>query len=58
GALGSFVGAWIVGYLNGLTGGPGASYMFMAISLVLAVFLTMMTSFSTQQTTTVKARAY
>ncbi len=22
GALGSFVGSWIVGYLNGLTGGP------------------------------------
>ena len=58
GALGSFVGSWIVGYLNGLTGGPGASYMFMAVSLVLAVFLTLVTSFTSQQITTVKARAY
>jgi sugar phosphate permease len=41
GALGSFVGAYIVGYLNGTTGGFGASYMFMAGSLFLSAILTM-----------------
>lgn len=40
GALGSFVGAYIVGYLNGMTGSPNASYMFLAISLVVSVVLT------------------
>lgn len=42
GALGSFVGAYFVGYLNGLTGGPGASYIFMAGSLLISAFLTLM----------------
>lgn len=42
GALGSFVGAYIVGYLNGATGGFGASYIFMAGSLLLSVILTLM----------------
>lgn len=46
GALGSFVGAYIIGYLNGVTGGPGASYGFMAGSLLIAVLLTAMTNFS------------
>ncbi|EJY56593.1 major facilitator superfamily MFS [Alicyclobacillus hesperidum URH17-3-68] len=41
GALGSFVGSYFVGYLNNVTGGPNASYIFMALSLVLAVLLTM-----------------
>ena len=41
GALGSFVGAYIVGYLNGTTGGFGASYMFMAGSLLVSGILTM-----------------
>jgi sugar phosphate permease len=40
GALGSFVGAYIVGYLNGITGGFGASYIFMAGSLFLSAILT------------------
>jgi sugar phosphate permease len=40
GALGSFVGAYIVGYLNGRTGGFGASYIFMAGSLLIAAGLT------------------
>ncbi|MED3727616.1 MFS transporter [Priestia filamentosa] len=40
GALGSFLGSYIVGYLNGLTGGFGASYVFMAGSLFLAAILT------------------
>jgi sugar phosphate permease len=41
GALGSFVGAYIVGYLNGTTGGFGASYIFMSGSLFLSAILTM-----------------
>lgn len=40
GALGSFIGSYIVGYLNGTTGGFGASYIFMASSLLLAALLT------------------
>ena len=40
GALGSFVGAYIVGYLNGTTGGFGASYIFMSGSLLLSAILT------------------
>ncbi len=51
GALGSFVGAWIVGYLNGLTGSPAASYVFMGGSLVAAVLLTVLTTFNSQSTT-------
>ncbi|MBH3094912.1 MFS transporter [Serratia ureilytica] len=41
GALGSFFGSWFVGYLNGATGSPAASYMFMATALVVAVVLTL-----------------
>ncbi len=41
GALGSFVGAYIVGYLNGTTGGFGVSYIFMAGSLFVSAILTM-----------------
>ena len=41
GALGSFVGAYIVGYLNGTTGGFGVSYIFMAGSLIVSAILTM-----------------
>jgi sugar phosphate permease len=40
GALGSFIGAYLVGYLNGATGGFGASYIFMAGSLMLSAILT------------------
>ncbi|WP_028983639.1 MFS transporter [Sporolactobacillus terrae] len=40
GALGSFVGAYFVGFLNGVTGGFSASYIFMSISLGLAVIFT------------------
>lgn len=40
GALGSFAGSYIVGYLNGATGGFGASYIFMAGSLLLSAILT------------------
>ena len=40
GALGSFVGAFFVGWLNGATHGPGAGFIFMAASLVIAAFFT------------------
>lgn len=40
GALGSFLGAYIVGYLNG-TVGFGASYIFMAGSLFISTLLTL-----------------
>jgi len=47
GALGSFVGVYIVGYLNGVTGSSSASYVFMAGSLMIAVLLAAFTKFST-----------
>jgi sugar phosphate permease len=40
GALGSFVGAYFVGLLNGITGSPNSSYIFMATSLFLSVVVT------------------
>jgi MFS family permease len=62
GALGSFVGAYVVGRLNASTGGFGASYNFMAASLLLSAFITIvavkktkpfaMTNISNQQTVT------
>lgn len=42
GALGSFFGSWFVGYLNGNTGSPAASFIFMAVSLLISVVLTLM----------------
>lgn len=39
GALGAFLGSWVVGYLNGATGNPSASYIFMAVALLLSVIL-------------------
>jgi sugar phosphate permease len=41
GALGSFIGSYIVGYLNGATGNYDASYIFMSVSLLLSAILTM-----------------
>ncbi|OAT77083.1 MFS transporter [Mangrovibacter phragmitis] len=41
GALGSFCGSWFVGYLNGVTGGPSASFIFMAVALFVSVWLTL-----------------
>ncbi len=40
GALGSFIGSYIVGYLNGTTGSFDASYIFMSISLLLSAIIT------------------
>ena len=42
GALGSFAGSYLVGYLNGTTGGFGASYIFMSGSLFLSAIITML----------------
>ncbi|MCZ8514481.1 MFS transporter [Paenibacillus filicis] len=44
GALGSFLGSYFVGYLNGVTGGFGASYLCMAGALLLSSILTLMVS--------------
>jgi sugar phosphate permease len=41
GALGSFAGSYVVGYLNSATGGFGASYIFMAGALLLSAILTL-----------------
>ncbi len=41
GALGSFAGSYLVGYLNGNTGGFSASYIFMSGSLFLSAIITM-----------------
>jgi sugar phosphate permease len=41
GALGSFVGSYLVGTLNGATGSPAASYVFMSAALLAAVILTL-----------------
>lgn len=40
GALGSFAGAYLVGYLNSSTGSFDASYLFMSISLFMSAILT------------------
>ncbi len=40
GALGSFVGAYGVGRLNGITGSPGASYLMMAAALIVSAAIT------------------
>jgi len=42
GALGSFAGAYLVGYLNGATGGFGTSYLIMAGALLGSAIITMM----------------
>ena len=42
GALGSFAGSYLVGYLNGVNGGPGASFGFMGGALLVAVVLTLL----------------
>ena len=40
GALGSFVGAYGVGMLNGMTGSSGASYLMMSAALIVSAILT------------------
>jgi sugar phosphate permease len=43
GALGSFAGSYLVGYLNARTGAFGASYVFMSASLLAAAILVIVT---------------
>jgi sugar phosphate permease len=43
GALGSFAGSYIVGYLNASTGSFGPAYLFMAGSLLISSFLLFLT---------------
>jgi len=40
GALGSFVGSYLVGFLNGATGGFGSSYVLMAIAVLISALIT------------------
>lgn len=42
GALGSFAGSYLVGYLNGATGNPSASYLLMSGALLVSVVLTLL----------------
>ncbi|MDQ6814159.1 MAG: MFS transporter [Bacteroidota bacterium] len=42
GALGSFAGSYLVGYLNGRTGGFSASYIFMSGALFLSAIITIL----------------
>jgi sugar phosphate permease len=57
GALGSFVGSYFVGYLNGTTGSPAASYAFMSAALVAAVVLTLSVKAKPEESTLVSAGA-
>ena len=49
GALGGFLGAYGVGYLNGLTGNPATSYIAMGGALLLAAVLTLFVRPATEQ---------
>ena len=42
GALGSFVGVYVVGLLNGVTGSDGPGFVFMAACLLVAVVCTVL----------------
>jgi MFS family permease len=42
GAIGGFFGSYLVGWLNGATGGPGASFLTMAGALALSVVITLL----------------
>ncbi|HKM96686.1 MAG TPA: MFS transporter [Buttiauxella sp.] len=55
GALGSFVGSWFVGYLNGATGSPSASYVFMGMALLASVWLTLIVKPAKNQQVPVEA---
>ncbi len=55
GALGSFAGSYVVGYLNGTTGGFSASYIFMAGSLLLSAIITVIAVKESGKTLTQKS---
>lgn len=57
GALGSFVGSYVVGYLNGATGSPAASYAFMSAALVASVLLTLAVKAQPEGNATLAAHA-
>ena len=50
GALGSFAGSYLVGYLNGSTGSFGASYIFMSGALFLSAIITLIAVRETDET--------
>lgn len=56
GALGSFLGSWFVGYLNGVTGSPSASFIFMGVALFVSVWLTLIVKPAANQPLPVGAR--
>ncbi len=58
GALGSFVGSYVVGYLNGATGSPAASYAFMSAALVASVLLTLAVKAQPEGSATLGAHAH
>jgi sugar phosphate permease len=41
GALGSFVGSYLIGWLNAATGSPDVSYLFMAVALLISGLVTL-----------------
>jgi MFS family permease len=49
GALGSFLGSWLVGFLEGYTGNSKAGYLLMSASLTAAGILTLMLPSGTRQ---------
>jgi sugar phosphate permease len=49
GALGSFVGSYVVGWLNAATGTPSLSYLLMASALLLSGVITMAVSAPTRE---------
>jgi len=49
GALGGFVGAYLVGWLNAATGGPSLSYLLMAAVLLLSGLITLAVSSPVQE---------
>jgi sugar phosphate permease len=57
GALGSFVGSYFVGYLDSATGSPSASYVFMALALLVSVVLTIVVKSDAKPTAPAVAHA-
>ncbi|BAK78825.1 major facilitator superfamily transporter [Pseudogulbenkiania sp. NH8B] len=56
GALGGFLGSYLVGYLNSATGSPDASYIFMAGSLFVSALVTLLVRPEAQPDIVVAAR--
>jgi len=58
GALGSFVGSYVVGWLNAATGGPNVSYALMAAALFLSGLITIAIGAQAQQRIRTQAEAH